>query len=70
MLIVVEIGGRILRWGGGRYKNLTPQKFVHHYKVSGKPTDCRVADLLELNLTFCGDSSPQNYSPPANEITG
>ena len=51
-------------WDGGRegrYKNPTPQKFVHHYKVSGKPTDCRVADLLELNLTFSGDSPPQNY---------
>ena len=48
LLIVVEIGGRILRGGReGRYKNPTPQKFVHHYKVSGKPTDCRVADLLE-----------------------
>ena len=60
-------------WDGGRegrYKNPTPQKFVHHYKVSGKPTDCRVPDLLELNSTFSPDSSSQNYSPPANEITG
>ena len=52
-------------WDGGRegrYKNPTPQKFVHHYKVSGKPTDCRAPDLLELNSTFSPDSSSQNYS--------
>ena len=68
---LVDICGRILRWGKkGDTRISLPQKFLHHYKVSGKPTDCRAPDLLELNSTFSPDSSSQNYSPPANEITG
>ena len=54
---LVDICGRILRWGKkGDTRISLPQKFLHHYKVSGKPTDCQAPDLLELNLTFGGHS--------------